>query len=1051
MRLRALVRLAALAASTLLALPLIGAVTAAPATAHALGLGESAASPPTYTWPEFSHDPQLSGVSGDPSISTANAATLGVSWMANTGATALGSPIVAWNAKDRATLIFTSNEAGYFTAYNQSTHEPVWSVGFGGGMRSTPLAEGPYVWVAPSTAHRIYKLDAGTGAVQCSAPLPFNTDDSATIATPPGGSKTVYIGVNDSGDHNGPLVAIDEATCTVDFSATPEPQPGTGGIWSAISYSVDAQGTPLVVFGTADPDAAVYAVNAITGAKVWRYATQNPPPGIFDIGAGVTISPPGVNGIADGMAYVVNKDGYFDALDLTTGKLRWTVKRSGTISTPALDGAKLIYGDGTGVTSLNAVTGSLNWHTNSGSPIDGSIDITGPAGSHVATYGDLGGAVHVLSVVTGTELFHYQTGNFIVSALAEDDGNLILTSADGFLYDFVPGGGTGAAPATAVTSPANSSSVPNPNGSLTISGTAGSPSGPAVGSVAVAIQQGGASGTWWDSATSSWTAAPYGNPAKLNAPGAPTTHWTLSLPVPSSGGSFEVFASSAGSNGVADIASEQSPPTASRVTFSVRPSSTAPVITSSSAWAAPLSTQSVAGSGFQSGEKITVTLGGTAVASANATSSGRLPSTNFTVPTSLAFGPTSLVAVGHTSGTSTSTPIYVTNSWGESRAGNTRTGSEPNDSVLADHLSISSSTFLTQAWSFTSGAPIETSPAVVDAVAYLADNSGGVYAVSVRTGMQLWMHQVAGSAAVDSSPAVDLTTTNGSVVFGTAAGSVVALRATDGEVKWSVSLGSSAIESSPAIANGVVYVGSDSGTLYALNELNGSVIWHASLGSAIHSSPAVDAGANLVVVGDDAGKIVALSTDNGATLWTSATGGPVVATPIVSAGAVFVGSGDGKLYRLNESSGARVWTTALTGPITASPALLGATLFVGDQNGHAAYVNPNTGTQEFTQTYGRRGCRHLEHHRIYCGRAGERGDFGIEGTRPRGLVDSTQLGAELSPHDHQRRDPGHRRGWDAALLHYSGEPRVLKGFAQPAHITPLTFQDEPGAAGCPSS
>ena len=74
--------------------------------------------------------------------------------------------------------------------------------------------------------------------------------------------------------------------------------------------------------GSSSPDCAVYALDARTGRQVWRFQTQ-----IFsqdnDVGAGPTISPPGVNGFADGVAYVAGKNKVVHALNLRTGALIW--------------------------------------------------------------------------------------------------------------------------------------------------------------------------------------------------------------------------------------------------------------------------------------------------------------------------------------------------------------------------------------------------------------------------------------------------------------------------------------------------------------------------------------------------------------------------------------------------------------------------------------------------------------------------------------------------------------------------------------------------------
>ena len=194
------------------------------------------------------------------------------------------------------------------------------------------------------------------------------------IATPPGGKPTLYFASNDAGSANGPVTAVAESNCATDFSVSPEPTPGSGGTWDFLSYGLDAAGQGLVFMGTADPDGAAYALNALTGAMVWRFQAYNPGPGIFDIGAGLTVSPPGANGFADGVVYFPNKAGYMYALDLATGSQLWVYSfgaqtgllPTGSLDTAALSGTSLVFGDDGGMWSLNAVTGGRTGITPTG-------------------------------------------------------------------------------------------------------------------------------------------------------------------------------------------------------------------------------------------------------------------------------------------------------------------------------------------------------------------------------------------------------------------------------------------------------------------------------------------------------------------------------------------------------------------------------------------------------------------------------------------------------------------------------------------------------------
>jgi outer membrane protein assembly factor BamB len=888
----------------------------------------AAATPPTYAWPYPSQNSSLTSTSADPTLSTANAGSFGVHWMTNTGSEVLSSPVVAYNTTLSETLVYVTTIAGLVTAYNQATGLPVWSVNMGGSIVSSPLAEGAYLWVAMQHGGRIYKLDSANGSVACSAssPIASSINSSPTLATPPGGKPTVYIGINDVGTINGPVVAIDEATCDRDFSSHPEPGAGTGGVWDFISYAVDGTGEPLVIFGTADPDSAVYAIDAVTGKLVWRYAIYNPPPGTYDVGAGVTISPPGANGFADGVAYAHSKYGDAYALDLTTGALIWQYDfGSPSISTAALSGTNLVFGDGGGAIDLNAVTGALIWQSSGNSSVltDGAPAIVGPVGSQIVAFGDLDGTFHILSLATGDQLYSYQTGNYLSASVAETDGNLLIAGSDGFLYDFAPGGGNPPGPTTSVSSPAQSSIVTNPGGPLTVSGTASS--GSDIGAVDVAIQQDGGAGMWWDSVSGTWVPEPYPNRASLTAPDSADTHWSVTVPTTSAGGGLTAYASAVDIDGVADIASEQSPPTPARSSFTVNPVASAPVISVASPWIGMDATFAVTGHGFGDHEAVSLALNGITLGTATANAAGTLSPTSFTVPTTDNFGPQTLVASGKNNGKpATSASVYVTNAWSQYREGATHSGYESDDQALNHHLGLFPPNYLEPTWSFNAGSAVAGSVDVVHGVAYLADASGAVDAVNVQTGVQRWSTDVAGTAKIDTTPAV----VGNLVIVGSVNQRLYGVDTSTGKVVWSTFL-RGALESSPSSAGGDVYVGDDNGDVYSLTASTGKVIWRARASGKVKGSPAVDTAAGLVVVGDGTGVVRGLALSNGAARWTYATGGAITDPALIDAGSVFIGSSDAHEYALNESTGKLRWKYATAGPDNAPTTLSGTDVIVG--------------------------------------------------------------------------------------------------------------------------
>ena len=78
-----------------------------------------------------------------------------------------------------------------------------------------------------------------------------------------------------------------------------------------------------------------------------------------------------------------------------------------------------------------------------------------------------------------------------------------------------------------------------------------------------------------------------------------------------------------------------------------------------------------------------------------------------------------------------------------------------------------------------------------------------VFALNASTGALLWSYET--GAPLFSSPAV----ANGVVYVGADDGNVYALNASTGAKLWSFDTGCDVRHSSPAVANGVVYVGSD--------------------------------------------------------------------------------------------------------------------------------------------------------------------------------------------------------------------------------------------------
>jgi outer membrane protein assembly factor BamB len=848
-------------------------------------------------WSQFLASPAHDSYVADPAIGTKNARKLGVMFMANLFSADLGSPVVAYNATLQKEIVYVGDERGDLYALDAVTGQIYWSInlGFGVALRDTPAVDpNGDVWVGTTFTSRLYKLSGATGKVLCTIASPDQKPlwGSPMIVAPQGGSTAVYWDSVDNGGKNpiGPVVASNVTSCAQIFE-----KPVASGAWTTPAYALNGAGEPLVLVGTADPASTEYAFDALTGKLVWTHKMTTYLND--DIGAAATVSAPGLNGFKDGVAYVVVEGGLLDALDLVTGKPLWTHEtypnnyngKQYVISTPALDGNRLAYGYYGGFATLDATTGNAIWTYTSPTGVDSSPAIIGPKGTEVVAFGDLAGVVRVFSLYGGSQLYGYQTGGYITASPAEYDGVFYITSSDGFLYAFTPNGGNGAPPAETIAVPSNGSTVPNPDGNLAISGTASDAA--SVSAVEIAVQRNGASGSWYDSATNTWNRAPYRNEATLSNPGAKSTTWSFALPVPAAGGSYEVFANAVNGAHIVDKGSVSY--------FTVQPSKNEPTVHASTSDPAPGSTFEASGNAFEPGETVFMTLLGSQVAKAAADQSGYVPPTRVAVPANAPFGPTSLTLAGRKSHKSASASVIVTNEWRQFGYNALRTAQEPHDTVIAHTIFVGGS-LLNIFWTYASGAPINTSPAIVNGIAYIGNDGGILSAVRTATGSPDWTYAIASKAAIRSSAALD---PSGQVIFGADDGNVYVLNSS-GQLVTTFSLGGNL--GAPAYAAGIVVIASSSGEVYSLTDPGFATRWSVNAGAAVTTAPVFDASAGLVIVGTSSGSVLAYSSATGAAVWAHTTGGAIDGLAVAN-GQVFAGSADGYVYAYGEKSGASRW------------------------------------------------------------------------------------------------------------------------------------------------
>jgi outer membrane protein assembly factor BamB len=247
-------------------------------------------------------------------------------------------------------------------------------------------------------------------------------------------------------------------------------------------------------------------------------------------------------------------------------------------------------------------------------------------------------------------------------------------------------------------------------------------------------------------------------------------------------------------------------------------------------------------------------------------------------------------------------------------------------------------------WIYSTGASVDSSPAVVNGVVYVGSIDHKVYALDAENGRQLWNYTT--GDAVESSPAV----VGGVVYVGSNDNKVYALDASDGTSIWNFTA-SNWVTSSPAISNGTVYIGSNDHRIYALNATNGALIWNFTTGAEVASSPAVYSGK--VYVGSKDTKLYCLNAATGASIWNYSTANSVTSSPAVVNGKVFFGSYDASIYCLDASNGTRIWQFAEVG-ILSSPAVAEGKVYIGQGGSYPrtkiCALDENTGASIWNYT-----------------------------------------------------------------------------------------------------
>ena len=258
---------------------------------------------------------------------------------------------------------------------------------------------------------------------------------------------------------------------------------------------------------------------------------------------------------------------------------------------------------------------------------------------------------------------------------------------------------------------------------------------------------------------------------------------------------------------------------------------------------------------------------------------------------------------------------------------------------------VRAGTELPLAWEGMSGDLYTASPAVADDVAVFGGADGIVYAIGVADGEVRWRFATGGR--VRSSPAV----VDGVVYAGSADGSMYAIALEDGRRLWRFDTEGRGLESarygydrrtitsSPAVADGAVYFGSRDGSLYAVDAATGALRWrvlHDDTSWSI-SSPAVIDGL-VLDASSDAWFFHAVDAATGRVVWRVDVGQPIWPSPVVASGTAWFLTSLGELWGVDPRTGEVRERVSLGERTKSSPWIEDGVLYVGTDEGSVLAV-----------------------------------------------------------------------------------------------------------------
>jgi outer membrane protein assembly factor BamB len=225
------------------------------------------------------------------------------------------------------------------------------------------------------------------------------------------------------------------------------------------------------------------------------------------------------------------------------------------------------------------------------------------------------------------------------------------------------------------------------------------------------------------------------------------------------------------------------------------------------------------------------------------------------------------------------------------------------------------------------GVLVESSPAVIGRLLVYGTDAGDFVVVDLVAGKEV--NRIGLAEMIRSSPLPYGEIAILGTIDAKGTGGVCAVDPADGKTRWRRRL--APVFSSPAVVEHTLLVGTDEGTLVALDADSGELRFSVSLGGKVRSTPAVSG--ELAFVGDFSGRVVAVKIADGELAWTAELGHQLYSSPCVAGGLCVVGCNEGHLHGLDALTGEARFAIETRGPVIGSALALGDRFVAGSTDG----------------------------------------------------------------------------------------------------------------------